>query len=185
MATQTFSSLPYAAWRASARGQERLASRSRPRTPCMGSRAGTRLWRPSYGGARRPPAHQGPFQPPRHHHGTASCCGGAEVHRKGAPGCPTRVFEGQMFLDGSGSRHITPAPNRAGWGAALYGAQGEFRCTVSEQFSSPSPRTPQAVEFFAFACMGQSLAGALHPAQRLPQLDPPAGEAVESSGVAR
>ena len=74
---------------------------------------------------------------------------------------PARTFglQGNIFIDGSSSRHAIKELSRAAWCATLWSDSDELLCTMRCPVWAPLPQTPQASEFSGYWGATMSLIG--------------------------
>eukprot|EP00972_Heterocapsa_arctica_P050205 7384105-Heterocapsa_arctica.AAC.1 len=59
------------------------------------------------------------------------------------------AVQGNLYLDGSGSRELVPELNRAAWSVAMCDDQGALIARTSGPVWGTLPQTPRAAEYVA------------------------------------
>ena len=72
---------------------------------------------------------------------------------------PPLAVQGDVYVDGSCSRHVVREMNRAGWAVVCVDEQGEILARAYGPVCAPLPQTSQAAEFVAFAAAVRLAAG--------------------------
>ena len=85
--------------------------------------------------------------------------GGVNFEYFGDGGTTVDGVQGDVYLDGSCTRHIVPELQRAGWAVVQLGDSGDMVARVFGPVWRPLPQTPQAAEFCAYAAATELLLG--------------------------